>query len=63
VDRRFEGVEDRFKGIDDHFKVVASRFDGLNIRFDALHRLILVVGGGMIGSFLVVTAALVATQL
>jgi hypothetical protein len=60
-------VSDGFARVDEEFRSLRgemnARFDKVDARFDALQRLMIQVGGGLIGAFLTVAAALVATQL
>jgi len=57
MDAKFEA---KFDAMDAKFE---ARFDAMDARFDAMQKLIVQVGGGLIGAFLTATVALVATQL
>ncbi len=63
---RFERVDDRFDRIDSRFERadarVDDRFDALNARFDAMQRTMLQVGGGLIGTLLLVSASLLVAR-
>jgi hypothetical protein len=60
-------VDDGFRRMDDRFIHVDARFDAMQReitgRFEAMHRLIVQVAGGMIGTFVIAAAAVIATQL
>jgi hypothetical protein len=54
-------VDEGFRRVDARFDAFEARFDALNARFDALHRTMLQLGGGMIATFVVGFAGLIAT--
>ncbi|MQA73106.1 MAG: hypothetical protein GEU88_01920 [Solirubrobacterales bacterium] len=56
-------VDDGFRRVDARFDAQDARFNAVDARFDALQRTIIQVGGGMIVTFLVGFAGLIATQL
>ncbi|HEX5608481.1 MAG TPA: hypothetical protein VFX45_00140 [Solirubrobacterales bacterium] len=60
-------VDDGFRRMEDRFAHVDARFDAaqreMNARFEAMHRLVVQVSGGMIGTFVIAAAAVVATQI
>lgn len=74
VDRRFDDVDRRFDRVDARFD---SRFDSFeatmkasfdrmdakfDAKFDALHRLIIQVGGGLVGTLIVALVTVLATH-
>ena len=63
VDERFEQVDRRFDKVDQRFERVDERFDQLNARFDSLQQSIILVGGGLLTSFIVAMTGLIATRL
>jgi tetrahydromethanopterin S-methyltransferase subunit G len=70
VDRGFERIDTDVRALRGEMKAgfdsVNERFDALNAsvneRFEAMHRLMIQVGGGLIGTLIVAFAGLIATQ-
>ncbi len=56
IDKRFERVDERFDGVD-------KRLDKLEQRFDSLQLTLLAVGGGLMGTVIACSTAIVAMQL
>lgn len=56
MDRGFDTVDARFDKVD-------ARFDRMEDRFADLQRTMIQVGGGLIGTLIVASAGLIATQL
>jgi hypothetical protein len=60
VDELGRRMDSRFDAVDGRFDSVNARIDA---RFDAMQRTMIQVGGGMIATFMVGFAGLIATQL
>ena len=56
----FDSMNERFELMNDRFESTNRSFTE---RFEAMHRLIIQVGGGLIGTLVVASAGLIATQL
>jgi hypothetical protein len=63
MEKDFRRVDERFDQVDRRFDKIDARFDAVDARFDSLQQTIIAVGGGLIGTFIVASAAIVATQL
>lgn len=67
VDQRFDAVEQRLDGVEGQVRELRrdmkAGFDSVNERFDALHRLMIQFSGGLLGTVIVASAGLIATQL
>ena len=67
TDERLDDFRDeilsRFEQVDRRLDRIDHRLDAMTERIDALHRTFLIVGGGMMASILIGSAAIVATQL
>jgi chromosome segregation ATPase len=73
VDRRFDEVDRRFNEVDRRFDKVERRFDRLeetmmagfdriDAKFDAMHRLLIQVCGGLIGTLILALVTVIATR-
>lgn len=63
MEKDFRRVDERFDQVDHRFDKVDARFEAMDARFDSLQQTIIAVGGGLIGTLIVASAAIVATQL
>jgi hypothetical protein len=67
MDRGFDCVDrdlrDLRTDVGAHFDRVDEKFEAMNVRFDAMQRTMLQIGGGLIGTLVVASVGLVATQL
>jgi DNA anti-recombination protein RmuC len=59
-DAMTESSSERFDAMNESSNL---RFDAMNERFERMHRLLIQVGGGLIGTMVVASAGLIATQL
>jgi hypothetical protein len=58
----FRRVDQRFDQVDQRFDQIDARFERVDARFDSLQQTIIAVGGGLIGTLIVASAGLIATQ-
>jgi hypothetical protein len=63
MEKDFRRADERFEQVDRRFDKVDQRFDKIDARFDSLQQAIIAVGGGLIGTLIVASAGLIATQL
>jgi hypothetical protein len=63
LDDLTERMEKDFRRVDGRFDKIDARFERMDARFDSLQQTIIAVGGGLIGTLVVASAGIIATQL